>query len=1167
VKSLNVLALLVAIIASLQGGTSAYEIVGDLSTLQDQYRSFITEFESEHTAYDTSITRLLEKLDLLQYSSSHPNITLDWFTPPKDIPLHPPLRIFIVVSSFEGMYLNSGIGTFYSALSDFLVQRGHTVTIVYADTSASDTPAFTRWKAQAEKRGLRATRLGAFPIHLRLSTLAQRSYQVFEFLKTRQQEFDVVHVPDWEGLGYYSMLAKQDGIAFLSKLFIVGIHGPWRWVKAANSPNGLSSALTSSDDMETDWMERKSVEMGDMVWSPSSDIVTWLGQNGWAFPSSTTYKMPYLPGREVSQVKSNGKDTKEFYDNINEIVFFGRLETRKGLELFADALDRLAVTRPEFAGTKITFLGRAANIGNQSATAYIDNRFVKGAWPFKIVYVSHKDRKAALEYLSEPTRIAVIPSIVDNTPYTVYECLFSNIPFIASDIPSIASLVDAEDRDDVLFEVDAISLASKLENVLDNGAKTVKSAFQLRDIELSWRAFYANAYEMITAQKAALKKEKEESGNSKKFTPLVSVCITHFNRPQFLQLALESVEAQSYTNYEVVLVDDGSTFQDAKDYLETLVPKFNTKGWQLILSTNQYLGAARNKAAQHARGEYILFLDDDNLITPQLLRTYVDVAAHTHADIFTAAHDVFEGNGKAEEGTVVGRWVPLGASPSLGIFKNCFGDANFFIKKSVFVSQKGFTEDKGVGQEDHEFLAQAVLDGRSLVVIPEPLLAYRMHNQSEQMLYTTDSLKNALRAHRPYRSLMEDSGIEITDKGATINPTKSPESLKLLAYSRVHSRQATSTCNLTVTAVSPTQIPALTPSKLVFTTAARDCDIQTIRIGSSYSCTLGTVSTSSFTCTTQAIPVNGNYPIYIQLAPEVAFRDSGTRITVVPTPNQNGDTMVVITLSVYITAGQFNANQLLGLLAAAVKQSVSEFFMVSDMFTTVSKRDVSSTDELHTSTITITSGNPPAATVYADLFSVLQSNASCILPYRFYTISLNAACTASGECSCGPSYTGVGCTTVANCPNGCSGNGNCTTGEYTVECQCNPGWTGSDCSVGLCGNCNNGSCVVTAGTGNGTCVCDTGYRGTNCEFPFCPANCSGNPCTAAGVCICPPGVTTIDCSVENDNLEVVSNPPPDNYYRNVFIGVLVAFTGLGSAAVGLAYHTYQQKALQPPDDE
>ncbi len=49
-------------------------------------------------------------------------------------------------------------------------------------------------------------------------------------------------------------------------------------------------------------------------------------------------------------------------------------------------------------------------------------------------------------YLSEPGRIAVIPSVVDNTPYTVYECLFAGIPFVASNIPSIASLIVRSDQ-------------------------------------------------------------------------------------------------------------------------------------------------------------------------------------------------------------------------------------------------------------------------------------------------------------------------------------------------------------------------------------------------------------------------------------------------------------------------------------------------------------------------------------------------------------------------------------------------------------------------------------------------------------------------------------------------------------------------------------------------
>lgn len=117
---------------------------------------------------------------------------------------------------------------------------------------------------------------------------------------------------------------------------------------------------------------------------------------------------------------------------------------------------------------------------------------------------------------------------------------------------------------------------------------------------------------------------------------------------------------------------------------------FAKEGWKILRTENKYLGAARNKAAQYAKGDYLVFLDDDNLVPPHQvcprtvqmhkvliitqIQTYMDVALHTGADIFTAAHDVFEGKGTAQEGRTIARWVPLGPSPAVGLFKNCFGD-------------------------------------------------------------------------------------------------------------------------------------------------------------------------------------------------------------------------------------------------------------------------------------------------------------------------------------------------------------------------------------------------------------------------------------------------------------------------------------------------------------
>lgn len=77
--------------------------------------------------------------------------------------------------------------------------------------------------------------------------------------------------------------------------------------------------------------------------------------------------------------------------------------------------------------------------------------------------------------------------------------------------------------------------------------------------------------------------------------PLVSVIIVHHNRHLLLKQAIESIEAQTYQNFEVIVVDDGSTDPDAIKYLAELSWQWwENTGWRIIKETNRYLGAARN---------------------------------------------------------------------------------------------------------------------------------------------------------------------------------------------------------------------------------------------------------------------------------------------------------------------------------------------------------------------------------------------------------------------------------------------------------------------------------------------------------------------------------------------------------------------------------------------
>jgi glycosyltransferase involved in cell wall biosynthesis len=105
--------------------------------------------------------------------------------------------------------------------------------------------------------------------------------------------------------------------------------------------------------------------------------------------------------------------------------------------------------------------------------------------------------------------------------------------------------------------------------------------------------------------------------------PLVSVVISTFNRRPLLEEAVASVVAQSYEDWEILVVDDASS-DDTWEWLSALVDKRIRLFRQPV---NKERSAARNRGLAEARGELILFLDDDDRLLPLALRELVDLLA------------------------------------------------------------------------------------------------------------------------------------------------------------------------------------------------------------------------------------------------------------------------------------------------------------------------------------------------------------------------------------------------------------------------------------------------------------------------------------------------------------------------------------------------------------
>lgn len=104
-------------------------------------------------------------------------------------------------------------------------------------------------------------------------------------------------------------------------------------------------------------------------------------------------------------------------------------------------------------------------------------------------------------------------------------------------------------------------------------------------------------------------------------TPKVSVIIPTYNRASLLPRAVNSVLAQTYGDYEVIIVDDCST-----DDTQRVIAEFtDSRIRQFRHKVNRGVSAARNTGIANARGEYIVFLDDDDECTPSRLADQVPV--------------------------------------------------------------------------------------------------------------------------------------------------------------------------------------------------------------------------------------------------------------------------------------------------------------------------------------------------------------------------------------------------------------------------------------------------------------------------------------------------------------------------------------------------------------
>lgn len=669
----------------------------------------------------------LRKLDGVGSAASRSKRKVSFYTPEQvnEATVPSKSKIALVTLEFEGPFRNGGIGTAYTGLARALALAGHEVTVLYCGPNLSDVPV-EDWIKHYAASGIRLEFLP--PARHPLPDLDGRwkSYHVYEWLKGR--EFEIVHFHELAGLGYYSMVAKKQGLGFQRTSFIVGLHSPITWVREASNAFSQWQA-----ELENDFMEEQSVKLADVVISPSAYMFDWIQDHHWELPKHAWVLPNICPEIELESVAGQA------FSTLKEIVFFGRLESRKGVELFCDALDLL--NQQPLPPFRVVFMGKVADLGPNCPTDdYISARAAR--WSFPVELLTEFNNKQALQYLKSGNRIAVMPSLTENSPYTVLECLKHQIPFVASRVGGIPELVAKGESQTHLFEPNKKDLADKLLRALVSDTGPCQPAVDFEQVERCWLGLHQYC---LTESWVDQEEKSEEI-----FEPLVSVCMAHKDRPELLKQAIDSLKQQTYTNFELIIVDDESTKPETIEYLQKLSKTTFPFDCRLIRQPWSYLGAARNMAALHACGEYLLFMDDDNVAKPEEIETLVQIAARQpDIDIFTPANDRFRGSEYPDDSFVpIGFYLPLGNSMACGLLQNSYGDANFLIKRQSFLSIGGFWESINVGYEDWQFLAHAAISGLRQQPVPEALYWYRVGGGG--MLLTAHAYNSLITVFQPY---------------------------------------------------------------------------------------------------------------------------------------------------------------------------------------------------------------------------------------------------------------------------------------------------------------------------------------------------------------------------------------------------------------------------------
>ena len=236
-------------------------------------------------------------------------------------------------------------------------------------------------------------------------------------------------------------------------------------------------------------------------------------------------------------------------------------------------------------------------------------------------------------------------------------------------------------------------------------------------------------------------------GYQKITTPTISVVMPVYNREDLLPRAIDSILNQTYKDFELIIVDDGST--DSSENIARIYAQKDSRVKVIKNKENKGISFSRNKGMDAAKGKYIAIMDSDDQALPFRLEKSIKVLEENPKYVALSAGTIsIDDKISAQDLLHWDKYNIVKNNFAISfIFNNTFANASAIFKKDFAKEHNIRYNESYISAEDYDFWKQFVFNGGELVTIYEPLTFVRRHTSNSETYYD-EMYKNSTTIHK-----------------------------------------------------------------------------------------------------------------------------------------------------------------------------------------------------------------------------------------------------------------------------------------------------------------------------------------------------------------------------------------------------------------------------------